>query len=379
MLIYIIIVLCAWILALSPKYKESRKVQVVFAIFLILILCFGYMTGSDWRSYEKWYLWQNIGQINLFETFKEPGYYVYTSVFKFIGVKFWTFFIFTKVILFIVLFRFVKKLYPENIFLFWMLFLPMSGYFMFVDNPMRNVIAVVISLLAFKYLVNRSFLKFSIYTLIAMSFHTSAIIMFFIYFLSGLKMKNSTLIIGFLIVNIFFSSQAFLINFIELVFSHIPYKYISAMISRFFFEKDTPLRGSVISFGLILNTIWFFVILSNRQAIEKRLKYGKDIFKMAIIYPYMFRLGLTLQLLVRFQLFFVVFFVIAIVSILRFLKPQLRAGYITFVFLVSLILCKSLMSYKYVPYTNYLTYAISGNFPSYEYRSTYNLIHSPYK
>ena len=36
-------------------------------------------------------------------------------------------------------------------------------------------------------------------------------------------------------------------------------------------------------------------------------------------------------------------------------------------------------TYRYIPYTNYLTYALKGEFPSYSYRSAYNHNNSPYK
>ena len=50
-------------------------------------LCFGYMTGSDWRSYEP--IYNEIDFNNLFYNyFFEPGYYIYMLIFKFLKIGF---------------------------------------------------------------------------------------------------------------------------------------------------------------------------------------------------------------------------------------------------------------------------------------------------
>ena len=84
MLSYLFIVLFCWVLSQS-KLKKSQITQSLFAISLILFLCFGYMTGSDWRSYEKWYEWGIVSI--LLGGYKEPGYHIYSMFFKFIGHK----------------------------------------------------------------------------------------------------------------------------------------------------------------------------------------------------------------------------------------------------------------------------------------------------
>lgn len=370
MFIYLFIVFFCWILSQS-KLKKSQITQSLFAIFLIIFLCFGYMTGSDWRSYEKWYEWGIVSI--LLGGYKEPGYHLYSMFFKFIGVSFWPYFIFTKTVLFLIIFRFVKRLYPNNIFQFWMYFLPWFGFFLFIDNPARNAIAVGIFLLSFKYLINRSLAIYLVFTLFAMSFHASAIIMIPLYYLANRGFKSKSLIIIFIIVNIIFSSQEVLRFLITSLFSKFP--FIDGMISRAF-GRNIP--GSLISFGLILHILLFFILLSYRNSIVNNLKFGKQIFNLAILYPLFFRMGLTMQPLARFQLFLAVFFVIAIISIVYFLNKKKKNYYIIFLLLVSLIACKNIMSNKYVPYTNYLTYIFSNEYPSYEYRDSFNPDNSPY-
>ena len=116
-------------------------------------------TGSDWRQYEPMY--NEIDFHNLFYNyFAEPGYYIYMLIFKFMHFSFWNFFILTKVIIFFLCARIINEYVPEFRFLVWMFFLPWFGFYLFIDNPMRNLIAVAIFLYASRYIINRSFLKY---------------------------------------------------------------------------------------------------------------------------------------------------------------------------------------------------------------------------
>ena len=143
-------------------------------------------------------------------------------------------------------------------------------------------------------------------------------------------------------------------------------------------ENSDTVSGTLISFGLLLHTFLFFILLSYRNSIVNNLKFGKQIFNLAILYPFFFRMGLTMQPLARFQLFLAVFFVIAIISIVYFLNKEYKKNYIFFLLIISLIACKNVMSYKYVPYTNYLTYVFSNEYPPYEYRDSFNTDNTPY-
>jgi len=373
--IYIAVIVFCWLLALSPKLTKSSRVQSLFAIALILFLCFGYMTGSDWRTYEKWYDWVDI--LSLFSGYsKEPGYYFYMLLFKVLHVSFWPFLIITKVIIFFLMFRCVQQLYPDNIFLFWMYFLPWFGFFVFIDNPLRNAIAVTIFLLSLKHLINRSFLKYMAFMLLAISFHFTAIIMLPLYYLANKRISNSILIIAYFLTNIVFAFHGIQMKFIELIFSNFP--YIDQIITKYIDLNRTAV-GTTFSFGLALHIMLFFLILSFRKSIENKITFGYYIFNLAILYPFFFRFGLTMQLATRFQLFLSVFFVIAIISIFKFFDSNLKVCYVIFLLFISLIACKNIMSYKYVPYSNYLQYVIINDYPSYEYRSSYNINNTPFR
>lgn len=52
MFIYIITFLLGILL---DSFRVNKNIKIVFIIWLYIFLCFGYMTGSDWRAYELQY------------------------------------------------------------------------------------------------------------------------------------------------------------------------------------------------------------------------------------------------------------------------------------------------------------------------------------
>lgn len=121
-----------------------------YVVLLCLFLCFGYMTGTDWRVYEDIYTHINFNNL-FYNYFQEPGYYIYMLPFRFLNIDFFVFFIFTKVLCYITI---VCKLitYCERFkYIGLMYFIPCYGFYLFIDNPMRNLIAVSIALYAFRF------------------------------------------------------------------------------------------------------------------------------------------------------------------------------------------------------------------------------------
>ena len=49
---------------LVDKMRPNSKVRKVFILWLYIFLCFGYMTGSDWRSYENEYITGSVKSWN---------------------------------------------------------------------------------------------------------------------------------------------------------------------------------------------------------------------------------------------------------------------------------------------------------------------------
>ena len=108
------------------------------------------MCGTDWRSYEILYSWVNNDTIVSMFSYIEPGYVLYMFLFKLLNVSFWPFAILTKIATYMIFIRTIEKYAPPRL-LFYILgfFVALQGYFLWIDFPMRNIIAISSALIAF--------------------------------------------------------------------------------------------------------------------------------------------------------------------------------------------------------------------------------------
>ena len=89
MFVYLLLIVVLFITSYTRYNPQTEKLLFVFfAIFL----CFGYMTGSDWRVYESEYY------SNFLHRAVEPGYMFVSNFLANNGVDFWIFHTFTKVL-----------------------------------------------------------------------------------------------------------------------------------------------------------------------------------------------------------------------------------------------------------------------------------------
>ena len=282
-----ILVICFFLFLFDNSNLLLSKTRLsvlhsVFFVALALFLCFGYTTGSDWRTYEKMYEWSSVELTNMF-LFVEPGYLIYTYVFSALNIDFFHFFIFTKLVLFCIVIKTSKFYYPSHsFFLSFFFFLSWYGFFLFIDNPMRNFIAVSIFFCSLKFLRERNFCKYFVMSLIAMSFHFSAFIMFLIYYLYNKRFTNRMLVLIFIILNIIFVNPRLIYFVAEQLFSNIP--IVGNKVVAYAMGDAIDGDGKIVSFGLLVHTLIFILLLMGRHKIE-RFPNGKQIFNLAIIFP----------------------------------------------------------------------------------------------
>lgn len=372
-LLYFFPIFYCYLVTITHKGYRNRLLYLL-VIYLALFLCCGYMSGSDWRTYEPMY--ENIDFNRLFYYyFSEPGYYLYMLPFRFLEIDFWWFFITTKLLCFFIITRTILHYSQESRFTVFMYFIPWYAFYLFIDNPMRNLIAISIVLLSVRYLIERCFWKYLVLILLAMSFHISAILFFPMYFILSRKIPNAVYIAVFLLFNFLFSSREILISLISR-FSGV--SYIGQKIQDYLIGDSEYAQGRVLSLGMILHLVFFILLLYKKEYIVNR-KNGLFIFNAAVVYLLFYRLAVTIEIFTRFQLYFAVFFCIAISWLVYAFTLRSRPVFVTYLLAVALIgTIKLFADYRYIPYTNYLVYSLKGEYPSYDNRSMYNFQHSPY-
>lgn len=378
MYIYIIFFFLLLLTGFISALRKNKRWVMFVLLLSALFFCFGYMTGSDWRAYEAYY--DYLDSPDFFEiALLEPGYKLYSWLFEYIGFSFWLYFILTKLTLFYIIIYFVRKIASEYLFVFSItFFLFYFGLFLFIDNPMRNLIAVGISLFSYKYLMSRKIGKYVMVVLLAACFHFSAILLLFVYFLYPIRVKNTIIVLSYIVFNLIFiiAFENILINILEF-FAFIP-KVEDKMIS-YFINGDELAGNTLFSVGFLFQLAIFALLLLKRKSIEST-NYGKLIFLGSMVYLFLYRIGLTVEILYRFQLYFSILYSIGICLLLYTMRGyKQKIFYFSFIasFLFVVLIQTITSSEKYIPYTNYIQYMFGDNL-SFEERSQYNFIHSPY-
>ena len=371
MLIYIGTILAGYFISCLSEKKKLISGKF-FLFFLFLFLCFGYTTGSDWRNYELVYdkidlstLWTNL----IFE----PGYMLYTAIFKFFGVDFWVMWCFTKCIILGVFIHFLNKYNPVDRIGIATFFVGVFGFYLFIDNPMRNLIAVTFFLLSVdKFLCGKKKIAY-IYILIAFSFHVTALVLpLYLMFLSK-KHRFSSWVIIFVLFNFVFSSQDLLYRISSVIFGGIP--YIEAKIYTYFFLKESD--SKLISIGFLVNVVLFCMLLYNYKKIDDRYKIF--CFNSAMLFVCLYRLTFVLDIAARFQYYLYLFYAIGLFQLCKMLTSSYRLMLYGLLFTMSIYftLSKITKDSRYIPYTNYLVNLLSGEIMTYRERLIYNEQHIP--
>ena len=347
-------------------------------LLLALFFCFGYMTGSDWRSYETYYSWLNEG-ISGFLMVMEPGYHFLAWIFYKLGVPFWPFFIILKLFTFYLLIGFIQKYSGNNRFFAITFFLFIFGLYLFIDNPMRNVVAICISYYSYKFLEEKRWSRFFLFILLAVMFHISAILLLLICPFYPIKTSNMKLFLLFLLFNIFIIiSYEFLILKIVGAFSFIP--IIEAKVLHYFIDGSGLENNRLLSLGFIIQFIFFLLVLYKRRQIES-LPNGSLIFWGTVCYIFLYRVAAIVPIFYRLQLYMSIFYTVGVSHVLVLLvKKSNKFAYATFLTCYLFYMTYALItsSYKYIPYTNYISYMFSPELPFSE-RAEYNHINSPYE
>jgi hypothetical protein len=336
------------------------------------------MTGSDWRSYELDY--NNGYSLNYLV---EPLYKLLNNFFSYIGIGFWPFFISLKIFLLFLLFK-VYKCFEVPLFFCIMIFIPILGLPLFIDNPMRNLIAYVIFAYSVKYIDSREFIKYLIGVTFAFLAHRTAIILLPLYFLYNIKIKKSILFSLYILLCILLSSPKIIISILNIC-SQISVFGIGEKIQMYVSDiqinpMSTNLQFRIFSWGLIVRILIFLLLLYFKERIQSASKYGKLLYFLFICYMFFDRVALSANVLMRLAIYFKLFFAcMAGYLLMKFSKKnQFVVKTVICVVCVLWTINVVTITWKYVPYTNYISYAIRGYFPSYEERSDYNFRYTPY-
>lgn len=373
MLIYITVILFCFLLS---AFKLPKSIENSALILIALFLCFGYMTGTDWISYEKYFNDVTFGERML--SSRESGYFFIQSIVKSMGIEFWPFHITVKVLIFIVFVYFVRR-FEVNIFLFLALFIPESGLYLFIDCPFRNLIAMGFALIALNYLFDKKTMAFFLFSVLAILFHISAVVLILVYFIYKVDIKTHIVLIATVIIYVIAFNADFLIKTI-----YLPLTNISPMIHdrlRSYF-LDSEFIANTVNIGTYIRLFVLLILLLFKNQIISGDERRAYIYNLSIIFLLLYPLGVSMKILQRFSLYLYPFYILSIIYLLKSVKISTNRYLLySFFVLLSFFQTYNLVTrdFRYVPYSSYIEHWIRNDFPDIEYRYNYNRKHSPYR
>ena len=204
------------IIGVMPK-KEAlihgqRKQQWYW--FSVALMMLPYVLWSGYRSY----LSDTAAYVHNFEqsaatlsaipdvirTSEDWGFYSLSVVLKSLGVRTHQTYFLIMAAFQIWCMAYIFRRYSTSFWISFFLFIASTDYISWMQNGMRQFTAVCITFAAFELLVRRKYLWFAVVTLIASTFHGSALLMLpFAYIMSGQALsKKSLLMIGAMLLMI---------------------------------------------------------------------------------------------------------------------------------------------------------------------------------
>lgn len=344
-------------------YRRPR-LRKVFIVWLFIFLCFGYMTGSDWRNYETDFNDLTFNTVKYSD--KEVGFWFVFWVFKQIIPDFWIVIGLMKCAYLYTLIRFLKKVTPYYISAIAIL-MPISLGFMVIDNPLRYMCALIFVNIALIYIIKKKYLLSIPFLLLSFIFHQTTIF-FFVIILCAVLSKNilkvNRLVLFVIYLAIYILS--FKMQNLLMVFA-----YASSLFSNFidvdsYWGYEMSEQG-MFAIGNLVHIVFFICVLLSRKTISS-VPHGHYIYSLTVFNLFFNRFVNFMDTGFRLTIPLGYFFAILIVTLI------VNRKYIGYFFLLYYCIAypKNLWdSSKFIPYSNSIPYILTGHKP-YQERSTYN-------
>ena len=207
-MIYILPLLLCFILFLRFDLSGKQRCKSTWFYFLLFVFIaisgFSYNIGADTPGYMYEYDSYNWSEIHKLSDLsdvhhRQPGWVLLNLICKSISSDYLFFQLVNAVFFNTVIFLFIKKHcnYPFLGVFFYAIVLYLQLNF----NAIRQAYAICFFFLGYNYLIEKKYLLYYLFSLIAFSFHVSAVIVFIVPLLYFIKLNRTTIIIsGFILL-----------------------------------------------------------------------------------------------------------------------------------------------------------------------------------
>lgn len=345
--------------------NSSEKAKKWYIVWLYIFLCFGYMTGSDWRRYEIDY---GSGYYNAMDT--EFGFAFLNDFAARIGLDFWLFAGLMKCLYLFATIRVIRLLTPYFTSCLAICMVT-SLMFLLIDYPMRFTAGCTILMFAVPFLFQKQFWRFILLSAIGIIFHNTVaiIILFFVlcYFIPDKILKINKYVLS--IIFIAFAILASNVGQVAAIQSYV-ISFFVASGTRDFGSYLIENNNSFFTIGSLINVcLACFIFFIKDYFLNDDSKY-KLILKFSIVSSFLFRILLIVPTGFRLTLPLSIFSAIVFVSYFYRYNRNIIKYAIFALYLVTL--GKDLYtSYIYIPYSNSIPYILTEHL-NYSERSSHN-------
>ena len=363
MAIYFVFPVICLIANFVTQTKRKGIPMLVLLSFLCSFLCMGYMTGSDWRTYET-----EFYAIGMSYNHFEIGYTVLSTFFAAFDWDFWHFWIFLKVLIFIAI-CFVSNKFFRNFWLGMGIFL-YYAYPIFIDDPMRHSLGMAIFWLAVFFFESKRFCLFVLFCALSVLFHKAMIICILLFGMFIPISRPIHLFFIWLASMIVFSSTDVILSVTLFI---INFTGQSQYLEYFSNSEGYYAGGRFLSIHLVANSLFFLVLLAHANKLSRLNFHSEMLLRLSLIFIVCLRLSTSVMMLQRFVLVFSPFFCWTLAELSSCFSPKKKAVFVLVLYFFTFYyMAQKLYDYRYLPYSNYVISILCEPKQSYEFRSSFN-------
>lgn len=370
LLYFIIFILC---LSLDNISIKNKGIRCFLIIVLYAFLCFGYMSGSDWRSYEL-YFYEN----SFFDSLYINKEWLFAYLIYFLSKIFTDFWLVSgilKILLLHSILCFFSVFTKQKYFALAITYSMGKLLFLIISYPMRFACALTLIFYAIYifYRYNNRIIPIILLGL-APFLHTAVLAVVLILLTFPLNKYfyriNRWILYGLYVFILLISSNVAIYDFIYN--SVLPFLSFDAYTESYAQTGDE----TIVSLGTLVHLFFFAIILYHRKIILNT-ENGKVVYYFTCL-SYLFEPILRcIPTAFRINIVFSMFTTVSIAYILVkniHIKKQFYLRSVCLL-LMSVLLIKTIYtSYAFIPYSNSIPYILTGNHLDYNYRSNYNRI-----
>ena len=231
--------------------------------------------------------------------------------------------------------------YKPVVYIIFLIFTFFSSF-----NGIRQALAAAIILYASRYIIEKKFLRFALWIVIAMQFHFTSIIFIVLYFVINKEYKNSVLL-SVLGISLIVSNLGLINKILEYIVFNLSFLDVGGYIQNYLYSNY---NAREIRFGIVffINLIILVVLIFFKDKINKKPKETL-VFNMFYLNILSGVLSIGAPMFSRLTYFFSIYMALYIPKFINIFKPESKK-----VVKISLFILYSML-YLYVIFNGYIS------------------------